>query len=219
MGKVICIAHQKGGVGKSTIAANLAVEFSKYTPTKIIDLDYQQSLTFFNQVRTHNNLEPLDIITPTPTVSTIANVIRHTDELIIIDSGGFDANLNRLAIALADLVITPIAISYVDIRGLQTFKQIIASINEKLDEKVNVYVLLNNINPTAVNPVEEFKEYILNNHKDYFNVFETVIRKRADFVKCFEEGKSVIEMDINSKAANEMKNLLNEIKNILFKGK
>ena len=44
-GKIITIAHQKGGTGKSTISLNIAVELNNKYNLKIIDLDYQKSLT------------------------------------------------------------------------------------------------------------------------------------------------------------------------------
>ena len=44
---IINIAHTKGGVGKSTLATNLAVEMN----CPILDLDMQKSSYFFNELR------------------------------------------------------------------------------------------------------------------------------------------------------------------------
>ncbi len=48
---VICINHQKGGVGKSTLAWNLAIELSKDINVEVVDLDVQQTVTLNNYVR------------------------------------------------------------------------------------------------------------------------------------------------------------------------
>ena len=58
---LIVLSHQKGGVGKSTIAWNLAtgLQNKKYI-VELVDLDVQQTLFYTNEIRKQNpKLKPL----------------------------------------------------------------------------------------------------------------------------------------------------------------
>ena len=210
--KIITIAHQKGGVGKSTVAINLATELNKKHNLKVIDLDYQKSITIFNETRKEKGLKPLDII-QIDTQNELINFLKQTDDLVLIDSGGFDSDLNRIAIIGADLIITPLSNNLIEIYGLEAFKKILKELKE-LEPNIKSHVLLNNVNPQAKKSIKELQEYIKSNN-EYFELFDTVFRRRADFAKSFEEGKSVIEIDKKSKASKELKNLIKEIKRVL----
>ncbi len=211
-GKIITIAHQKGGVGKSTIALNLAVELNKKYNLKVIDLDYQKSITIFNETRKEKELKPLNII-HIENQKELIDVLKNNNEMILIDSGGFDSDLNRIAIIGADLVITPVSNNLIEIYGLEAFKKILQELKE-IEAEIKSHILLNNIDPKATKALKELKKYIQKN-KEYFSLFDTVLRRRSDFAKSFEKGKNVIEMDKKSKASKELKNLVKEIKSIL----
>ena len=210
--KIITIAHQKGGVGKSTVAINLATELNKKHNLKVIDLDYQKSITIFNETRKEKGLKPLDII-QIDTQNELIDFLKQTDDLVLIDSGGFDSDLNRIAIIGADLIITPLSNNLIEIYGLEAFKRILKDLKE-VEPNIKSNVLLNNVNPQAKKSIRELQAYIKSNN-EYFELFDTVFRRRADFAKSFEEGKSVIEIDKKSKASKELKNLIKEIKRVL----
>jgi chromosome partitioning protein len=211
--KIITIAHQKGGVGKSTIAINLATELSKKYNLKVIDLDYQKSITIYNETRKEKGLKPLDVI-QFDTQSDFINFLKQTDDLVLIDSGGFDSDLNRIAIVSADLIITPLSNNLIEIYGLETFKTILKELKE-IEPSIKSNVLLNNVNPQAKRSIQELQNYIKSNN-EYFDLFNTVLRRRVDFAKSFEEGKSVVEINSKSKASKELKSLIKEMETILF---
>jgi len=208
---VIVIAHQKGGVGKSTIAVNLAVELSKKKKITIIDLDYQKTLTSFNGIRVKNGLKSLDI-QEFHSEKGLMKFIDDEDGDILIDCGGFDSKFNRIALIGADLIITPVSSSFADLLGLNTFIPILQDI-KKVRPELKANILLNNIDPRSGKSVDELKKYI-SNYPDFFNCFDAVIRRRADYANCIGDGKSVIEMSKESKSAEEIRLILKEIKNV-----
>jgi chromosome partitioning protein len=46
---IIAVAHTKGGVGKSTIAWNIATALKESHNVELIDLDFQRTLTYIKQ--------------------------------------------------------------------------------------------------------------------------------------------------------------------------
>ncbi len=212
MQKVITVAHQKGGVGKSTIALNLAVELAKKYPLSIVDLDYQKSLTIFNEHRKERGLPELTILQADDEKS-LMQIIDNTEGYIIIDSGGFDSDLNRIALIGADLIITPLSNNLIEIYGLEAFKKILQELKEA-DFSTEAHVLLNSVNPSATKAIKEMQEYIINN-SEFFAMFETILRRRSLYARSFEEGRSVVEIDPKSKAAQELRSLVGEIETIV----
>lgn len=210
MNKIIVVAHQKGGVGKSTIASNLAVELSKIHTVRVIDLDLQKSLTYFNNIRKSANLPAFEILN-TNSMSELKNIINNNQDLLIVDAGGYDSDINRLAISGADILITPVSDSGIELVGLLSFRAILRDIR-KIRQDLKSFVLLNKIHQWANASLNEIYDFISNNEE--FSKFATILRDRADYKKSFDSGKSVIEY--NNRAVDEMNSLLNEIKTFLM---
>ena len=201
---VITIGHQKGGVGKSTVAINLLVEFAKEFKTKAIDLDAQRSLTVFNHKRGNNlNVQIVE------TASMLKEIVNTNEDLLIIDVAGIDSDLNRMAIMAADILITPVSDSEIELFGLMNFKRIIQQIHQVRDD-LRATVLLNRINPRSKHSAGNIREFV--DESAEFDMFKTIIRDRIDFKRSFAKGSSVVEMKSNSEAAVEIKSLIEEIK-------
>jgi len=216
---IITLAHQKGGTGKSTLAWNIAVEISKnfkkygYKNFVFVDLDNQESVTMTNRLRMEYGQKPLEIIRFTEhernKLESFINDIEDND-LVIIDSGGYDADLNRLAIIASDYVITPVSSDYMEIFGLQKFKTILEDLSIIKGEKVEVNVLLNKIDPK----LKDFSDIIdFINEVPNFNLMNTVIRFRSDYKHSIGYGFSVKELDKKSKSTLELNKLMKEIEN------
>jgi len=210
--KIITIAHQKGGVGKSTIAINLAVELSKQFKVTIIDLDYQKSITIFNETRKNNNLPNLNI-KHIENQKELIEMFKTTQGIILVDSGGFDSDLNRIALMGADMIITPLSDNLIEIYGLEVFKKILQDL-QNINKNIKAHILLNNINPKSKKTIKELQNYIEKNN-NFFTLLKSIIRRRAIFNKAFETGKSVVEIDKTSKATQETEKLIKEIINII----
>ncbi|MBV5321894.1 MAG: ParA family protein [Sulfuricurvum sp.] len=210
---ILTLSHQKGGVGKSTVAWNLAVYFSKIIDTRIIDLDTQRSLTVTNALRQENNLSPIQML-HFNTAEELAEYAQNDsdDILTIIDSGGFDSAYNRVAIIASDLLITPVSDKPFDLMGLQKYEEILKSLSEIQGERIKTHVLFNNINP-SMKRFGDLVEFIC--MSEHFELMVSILRQRVDIAHSVGEGKSIKEYRIFSKADQEMDELFDEVKSIL----
>jgi chromosome partitioning protein len=206
---IITLSHQKGGVGKSTIAWNLAVHFSKLLPTTIIDLDIQQSLTQTNEIRKSMQLEPLSIKQIKSADDLALHIQNDTDkEITIIDSGGFDSAYNRIAISGSDMLITPVSDKPFDLMGLQKYEEILKSLSEIQGEIIKTNIVFNNLNPAMKN-FGDLIEFIC--MSEHFELLTSVLRQRVDIAHSIGVGKSIKEYRVFSKADREFDELFEEV--------
>ncbi len=211
---IISINHQKGGVGKSTIAFNLAVELAKDYNVEVVDLDVQRTITATQKIRSNDeNLKPLKI-NYLNNESEFESFFKNKDKdtIYIFDTGGFDSSLNRNAIYFSDLVITPVSDKFNEVSGLMKFKEILEELEEVTKSEMKVHVLLNNINP-QIKKFDSIKAF-LNSNKE-FVLLNSILKTRVDYDKASWLGKSVFEYNKDSKASEEFETLINEIKTIL----
>ena len=211
---IIAVSHQKGGVGKSTIAYNLAVELSKKYILNVVDLDVQQTITACNVIRGKFNSKKLNILNFDDKKDFIEFLNNEDEENItIIDTGGFDSGLNRVAMYAADLIITPVSTEFLEVIGLEKYKKIINEVSRKVNKKIKTHVILNKIHHSQQN-FEDIKEFI-NKSSNQFVLMDSVLRRRSDFSLSLSHGFSVCEFDKKSESSKEMKALIIEVSKIL----
>lgn len=118
MGKVVTVAQQKGGSGKTTLAVNLAVEFRRRgLKVALLDTDPQGSLGRWFLSRRERLGDPeMEFSTASAWgVGYECEKLRRQSDIVIIDTPPkVDADL-RPALREADLVLVPVAASMVDL--------------------------------------------------------------------------------------------------------
>lgn len=117
MPHVLTIAQQKGGSGKTTLAANLAVEFRKRGQrVALLDTDPQGSLGRWFMTRRERGLGDMEFSTASAWgVGYEAEKLKKSSDIVIIDTPPkIDSDL-RPALREAGLILVPVATSHVDL--------------------------------------------------------------------------------------------------------
>lgn len=200
--KVITIAQQKGGAGKTTLVAHLAVAWSQRgNRVAIVDVDPQGSLTEWHKLREKRLGEGYTGLTFTAIsgwrVGSEVSRLKRNHDLIIIDSPPHIETEARTAIRSADLLVVPVQPSPTDLWATQ------ATINLADNEKVPYRVVLNRV---AAN--SRLAQTIASGLP---NLAAATLGNRVLFASSLLEGRSVTESDPYSPAAKEIKALAEEI--------
>lgn len=119
-GKVVVIAQQKGGSGKTTLAANLALGFrARGARVAVVDLDPQGSLGRWFMTRIDRDPalgEGLDFATSSAWgISYECRKLSETNDIVIIDTPPKADSDLRPALRVAQLVVVPVSVSHLDL--------------------------------------------------------------------------------------------------------
>lgn len=119
--KIVTIACQKGGVGKSTLTTNLASAFvDAGRVTAILDMDTQGSAYEWGKIRKRNGLRaPAALsVTAVSLDERLEELAEAGFEVAIIDTKGAGDRDAAKAVRIADLVLIPVQPSSADLRAL-----------------------------------------------------------------------------------------------------
>ncbi len=203
-GKVITIAQQKGGAGKTTLAAHLALAWSadKHRVT-VIDIDPQASLsTWFGLRESLGHATPIEVIAVTGwrVAAEVERQVRNHD-IVVIDSPPHAETEARIAVRAASLVVVPVQPSPMDVWATKP------TLDLARQEKVAALLVLNRVPPRAnltADMIEKLNELGV-------ALAKTQIGNRVALASALAEGKGILEAAPGSRAAAEIVALAREI--------
>jgi len=143
MAKIIGLLHLKGGVGRSTIATNLAGELSRANNVALLDCDMPQGTSASWAAIRHQTKPNSKLLTDTASnhqeLVNKVEVLQGKTDFIILDSPPRVAEMARALLMLSDLIIIPVGASAAEIWACF---DVIELLNEARDiREVNAYLL------------------------------------------------------------------------------
>ncbi len=206
----ILITNAKGGSGKTTLATNLAAHYARYNDVTIMDFDSQQSSTSWLTLRSPH-LSPIQIqsgFKPNHLNQTRSWQLRSSIEsdLIVLDTPAAmpDFALEEV-IACSDLILIPVLPSMIDIKAVEQFIYHLLQTRAYRQNPIPVGIVANRVrkNTRIFATLTAFL-------KRLGLPVISVIRDTQQYIKAFEQGMGVGELDRSHPSDNQSIHLITE---------
>ncbi len=214
--KIVSIAQAKGGVGKSTLCANLSVTLSQASKVLMIDCDPpQHSLSAWYHVRDELYVETGLSLTSAATPAQLIALVEKNKadyDYILIDGAPHVNSLVRAMLLLSNLALVPLAPSAVEIWSFAAYEELIHEA-EKHNQSLKTKIVWNRVR-RRVKSSEQVIEMVSKDSK--LAALKNQITFRVAYLDSFAEGCSVYEWS-DPVAAAEIWSLTSAVKRVLNK--
>jgi len=198
---ITVIGNLKGGTGKSTVAFNLAVWLKlKQGKVTLFDLDPQKTLSDVVDIREEEGYSPK--LKVSDDISKLEGYKKHKSE-VVVDVGTSDFESMKLALKLADRIITPVPPSQADIWSTQRFIKIIREVHGGIAKIPPILGFINRADThIGVRETAEAEEAL--GYLKGITQIDLRLYQRTAYRRSFSEGLAVFEMQPTSKASKEI---------------
>lgn len=196
--KKIALIAQKGGVGKTTLAVNLAVALEvRGLATVLFDLDHQESAVTWSE-RRGTDTPHVEFLTERRLADGLSAATKQEFALAVIDTPPAAGAQALTAAQLADLILIPCRPSLVDLDAIRRTAQLVKSTG------ASAYVVFNAAPPGATTLLEDARAIIT---AAGLEAAPVVVRERSAFRAAWPHGKTALEVEPRGKAAAEIAEL------------
>ena len=198
--KRIAVLSRKGGTGKTTVAGNLAWEFSRTTPVRLIDADDQEHA--FRWAEGWDGVTVDRIIDPAQIKDALND--RGGRGLTIVDCPAHDPNVAAAAVGGADLIVIPLSAGIFDLWAITPLVGVLV-------KAVPILAVLTRVTSGSL-PSAQAREVLV---AQGVRVASTALVNRVAHVQAQVHGKPISVYEPKGAAARELQALAKEITSLL----
>lgn len=209
--KIIAVANTKGGVGKTTVALQIAVARAlNGLDVLFIDGDKQQTGLMALTLRESQNVKAQVSCASYPNGILLGRELqRQADkwDVIVIDVGGYDSPQMRAALIACDLLVIPFQPRTFDTWALSQMSSLLEEVSVVRKSEVPSYAILNCADPSDTPDNRDSISAL----EDYPNIqyLDCPLCRRKSFATASSFGLSVVELKTRDpKAIAEVNNLV-----------
>jgi chromosome partitioning protein len=198
MGKIIAVAQQKGGAGKTMIAAQFGVALAEGAKVALLDIDPQGSLTAWGRLRAASPKAAPGVEVFTISGWRLANELeklKSAHDYVLVDTPPVIDSDARRAIRGADLVLVPLNPAPPDLWAAEGTLKLAAEERRKA-------ALLFNRAPAASRLRKRLEAEIAARR---LTLLPTALANRAGYANAFADGLGVTEAGPTTQAAEELR--------------
>ena len=195
--RVLAFASQKGGSGKTTLTGHLAVQAERagHGPVVLIDIDPQGSLSDWWNERTAE--EPAFAQTTVVRLAADLEILRQQGfKLAMIDTPPAITMAIQSVIQVAELIVVPTRPSPHDLRAVGATVDMCARAGKPLIFVVNAATPKARITADATLALSQ-----------HGTVAPVIVHQRTDFAVSMIDGRTVMELDANTRSTAEIEAL------------
>jgi len=205
---IIVIGGIKGGAGKSTIAANLAVRRATEYNVLLVDGDEQETTALWASTRSANKVDLSNNLTciqlrGRAARDEVLKLSAHYQD-VIIDVGGRDTTTQRAALTIADLVLLPLPPRGPDIWTLDKVAELLEEVRT-VNPGLLAWAFLNRADASGTDNTEAMQMIA---DTEGIDLIPPMIGDRKAFPNAHTQGLSAIEVKKSDpKAVKELEEL------------